>query len=179
MSWYLEGRLPPGGDVELGLVDEAVALVDINPDVPPEIRAKVAQEAARLRAQEVPQIPSDGDLSLGVAAPQAKGSRFVAAAPPRAIQPRFRAEAWLGGAASRGRSPHGLSQVLPSAHRNLPLEDLLQLVHLDAEQGATHRSTRRLPCGGSSATSRRAHRGCGFAEVTTDLAQRDASETAI
>ena len=35
VSWYLEGRLPPGGDVELGLVDDAVALVGINPDVPP------------------------------------------------------------------------------------------------------------------------------------------------
>ena len=57
VSWYLEGRLPPGGDVELGLVDDAVALVGINPDVPPEIRAKVEQEAVRLRAQEVPQIP--------------------------------------------------------------------------------------------------------------------------
>jgi basic membrane lipoprotein Med (substrate-binding protein (PBP1-ABC) superfamily) len=54
VSWYLEGRLPPGGDVELGLVDDAVALVGINPDVPPPIRTKVAQEAARLRAQEVP-----------------------------------------------------------------------------------------------------------------------------
>ena len=52
VDWYLEGRLPPGGDVELGLVDDAVALVGINPDVPPLIRAKVAQEAARLRAQE-------------------------------------------------------------------------------------------------------------------------------
>jgi DNA-binding SARP family transcriptional activator/basic membrane lipoprotein Med (substrate-binding protein (PBP1-ABC) superfamily) len=55
VSWYLEGRLPPGGDVELGLVDDAVALVGINPDVPPEIRAKVAQEATRLRAQEARQ----------------------------------------------------------------------------------------------------------------------------
>ena len=54
VSWYLEGRLPPGGDVELGLVDETVALVGINPDVPARIRAKAAQEAARLRAQEVP-----------------------------------------------------------------------------------------------------------------------------
>jgi len=52
VDWYLEGRLPPGGDVELGLVDDAVALVGINPDVPPQIRAKVAREAARLRAQE-------------------------------------------------------------------------------------------------------------------------------
>lgn len=57
VSWYLEGRLPPGGDVELGLVDDAVALVGISPDVPGEIRAKVAQETARLRAHEVPQIP--------------------------------------------------------------------------------------------------------------------------
>ena len=55
VSWYLEGRLPPGGDVELGLVDGAVALLGVNPDVPPLIRAKVAQEAARLRAQEVQQ----------------------------------------------------------------------------------------------------------------------------
>jgi DNA-binding SARP family transcriptional activator/basic membrane lipoprotein Med (substrate-binding protein (PBP1-ABC) superfamily) len=55
VSWYLEGRLPPGGDVELGLVDDAVALVGINPDVPPLIRAKVAQEAARLRAREAQQ----------------------------------------------------------------------------------------------------------------------------
>jgi basic membrane lipoprotein Med (substrate-binding protein (PBP1-ABC) superfamily) len=53
VDWYLEGRLPPGGDVELGLVDDAVALVGINPAVPPLIRAKVAREAARLRAQEV------------------------------------------------------------------------------------------------------------------------------
>jgi DNA-binding SARP family transcriptional activator/basic membrane lipoprotein Med (substrate-binding protein (PBP1-ABC) superfamily) len=56
VSWYLEGRLPPGGDVELGLVDDAVALLGINPDVPSGIRGKVEQEAARLRAQEVPQI---------------------------------------------------------------------------------------------------------------------------
>ena len=55
VSWYLEGRLPPGGDVELGLVDDAVALVGINPVVPPLIRTKVAQEAARLRAREVRQ----------------------------------------------------------------------------------------------------------------------------
>ena len=57
VSWYLEGRLPPGGDVELGLVDDAVALVGINPDVPRVIRSKVAQEAARLRAQEMRQPP--------------------------------------------------------------------------------------------------------------------------
>jgi basic membrane lipoprotein Med (substrate-binding protein (PBP1-ABC) superfamily)/DNA-binding SARP family transcriptional activator len=55
VSSYLEGRLPPGGDVELGLVDDAVALVGINSAVPPLIRTKVAQEAARLRAQEARQ----------------------------------------------------------------------------------------------------------------------------
>ena len=55
VSWYLEGRLPPGGDVKLGLVDDAVALVGISPDVPAPIRAKVAKEAARLRAQEAGQ----------------------------------------------------------------------------------------------------------------------------
>ena len=55
VSWYLQGRLPPGEDVDLGLVDDAVALVGVNPDVPPLIRAKVAQETARLRAQEVRQ----------------------------------------------------------------------------------------------------------------------------
>ncbi len=55
VSWYLQGRLPPGEDVDLGLVDGAVALVGVNPDVPALIRAKVAQEAARLRAQEVRQ----------------------------------------------------------------------------------------------------------------------------
>jgi DNA-binding SARP family transcriptional activator/basic membrane lipoprotein Med (substrate-binding protein (PBP1-ABC) superfamily) len=52
VSWYLEGRLPPGEDVELGLADDAVALVGISPEVPPEIRSEVEQEAARLRAEE-------------------------------------------------------------------------------------------------------------------------------
>ncbi len=52
VSWYLEGRLPPGEDIELGLTDDAVALVGISPDVPPAIRSKLAREVARLRAQE-------------------------------------------------------------------------------------------------------------------------------
>jgi basic membrane protein A len=52
VSWYLEGRLPPGGDVELGLTEDAVAIVGISPEVPGDIRRKVAQEAARLRADE-------------------------------------------------------------------------------------------------------------------------------
>lgn len=52
VSWYLEGRLPPGEDVELGLTEDAVAIVGISPEVPAGIRSKVAQEAARLRQQE-------------------------------------------------------------------------------------------------------------------------------
>jgi len=52
VSWYLEGRLPPGEDVELGLTEDAVAIVGISPEVPDGIRSKVAQEAARLRQQE-------------------------------------------------------------------------------------------------------------------------------
>jgi basic membrane lipoprotein Med (substrate-binding protein (PBP1-ABC) superfamily)/DNA-binding SARP family transcriptional activator len=52
ISWYLEGRLPAGEDVQLGLGDDAVAIVGISPDVPSEVRRKVAQEAARLRAHE-------------------------------------------------------------------------------------------------------------------------------
>jgi basic membrane lipoprotein Med (substrate-binding protein (PBP1-ABC) superfamily)/DNA-binding SARP family transcriptional activator len=52
VSWHLEGRLPPGEDVELGLTEDAVAIVGISPEVPDDIRRKVAQEAARLRGEE-------------------------------------------------------------------------------------------------------------------------------
>lgn len=52
VTWYLEGRLPPGEDVELGLTEDAVAIVGISPEVPDDIRSKVAQEAARLRKEE-------------------------------------------------------------------------------------------------------------------------------
>ncbi len=52
VSWYLEGRLPAGEDIELGLADDAVALVGISPQVPLTIRRKVAQEATLLRARE-------------------------------------------------------------------------------------------------------------------------------
>jgi DNA-binding SARP family transcriptional activator/basic membrane lipoprotein Med (substrate-binding protein (PBP1-ABC) superfamily) len=52
VSWYLEGRLPAGEDIELGLADDAVALVSISPQVPLSIRRKVAQEAALLRAKD-------------------------------------------------------------------------------------------------------------------------------
>ncbi len=52
VTWFLEGRLPGGEDLELGLVDDAAALVGIHPDVPPDIRRLVAEEAARLRSEE-------------------------------------------------------------------------------------------------------------------------------
>lgn len=52
VNWYLEGRLPDGEDVELGLTEDAVAIVGISPEVPDDIRSKVAQEAARLRGKE-------------------------------------------------------------------------------------------------------------------------------
>lgn len=52
VSWYLEGRLPAGEDVELGLTEDAVAIVGISSAVPDDIRRKVAQEAARLRGKE-------------------------------------------------------------------------------------------------------------------------------
>jgi basic membrane protein A len=57
VSWYLEGRLPPGKDVELGLTEDAVGIVGISPAVPPQIRRKVAKEAARLGALERPRDP--------------------------------------------------------------------------------------------------------------------------
>jgi basic membrane lipoprotein Med (substrate-binding protein (PBP1-ABC) superfamily) len=53
VSWFLEGRLPAGKDVELGLSEDAVALVGVSPSVPDDIRRKVAREAARLRQQEL------------------------------------------------------------------------------------------------------------------------------
>lgn len=55
VSSYLAGRLPAGEDIELGLADDAVALVGISSEVPLGIRSKVAREAARLRAQDVAQ----------------------------------------------------------------------------------------------------------------------------
>jgi basic membrane protein A and related proteins len=50
VSRYLQGTLPAGEDVQLGLGDEAVGLVGISADVPQPVRAKLAREAAALRA---------------------------------------------------------------------------------------------------------------------------------
>jgi DNA-binding SARP family transcriptional activator/basic membrane lipoprotein Med (substrate-binding protein (PBP1-ABC) superfamily) len=52
VTWYLEGRLPAGRDVQLGLSEDAVAIVGITPSVPDDIRRKLAREATRLREEE-------------------------------------------------------------------------------------------------------------------------------
>jgi basic membrane lipoprotein Med (substrate-binding protein (PBP1-ABC) superfamily)/DNA-binding SARP family transcriptional activator len=52
VGWYLDGSLPRGEDVELGLGDDAVGLAGISPEVPTGVRKKVEREAARLRKSE-------------------------------------------------------------------------------------------------------------------------------
>jgi basic membrane lipoprotein Med (substrate-binding protein (PBP1-ABC) superfamily)/DNA-binding SARP family transcriptional activator len=56
IRWFLQGALP-SGDVLLGLDDDAVGIAGISPDVPPEIRRKVAVVAASLRAAEAASRP--------------------------------------------------------------------------------------------------------------------------
>ena len=51
VRWFLQGSLPKG-DVLLGLDDDAVGIVGLSPEVPPDIRRKVATVAASLRAAE-------------------------------------------------------------------------------------------------------------------------------
>jgi basic membrane protein A len=50
---YLDGTLRGGETVELGIADDAVGVVGISPDAPTEVRKKLADETARIRAQEV------------------------------------------------------------------------------------------------------------------------------
>jgi basic membrane lipoprotein Med (substrate-binding protein (PBP1-ABC) superfamily) len=52
ISRYLQGTLPAGEDLLLGLDDEAVGLVGISPDVPQTVRSRLAREAASLRADD-------------------------------------------------------------------------------------------------------------------------------
>jgi basic membrane lipoprotein Med (substrate-binding protein (PBP1-ABC) superfamily)/DNA-binding SARP family transcriptional activator len=47
---FVQGTLPRGGDIHLGLADDAVGITGISDDVPPVVRAKVARIAAKLRA---------------------------------------------------------------------------------------------------------------------------------
>jgi basic membrane protein A and related proteins len=49
---FLEGTLPGGQTVGLGIEDDAVGVVGISTEVPSAIRTKLAREAARVRARE-------------------------------------------------------------------------------------------------------------------------------
>ena len=51
---WVQGSLPRGKDVLLGLEDEAVGVTGISPGVSPFIRQKLAQRGASLRAAEAP-----------------------------------------------------------------------------------------------------------------------------
>jgi DNA-binding SARP family transcriptional activator/basic membrane lipoprotein Med (substrate-binding protein (PBP1-ABC) superfamily) len=51
--WFVEGSLPGGKDVPLGMDDEAVGIAGISPEVSPRIRRKVARLAEVLRQTEV------------------------------------------------------------------------------------------------------------------------------
>jgi basic membrane protein A len=47
---YHDGTLPAGERIELGIRDDAVGVVGISPEVPVDIRKKLADETARVRA---------------------------------------------------------------------------------------------------------------------------------
>jgi basic membrane lipoprotein Med (substrate-binding protein (PBP1-ABC) superfamily)/DNA-binding SARP family transcriptional activator len=59
VRWFVQGTLPAGEDIVLGLEDDAVGVAGISPDVPPEIRSKIAHVAASFR-QEKPARGNDG-----------------------------------------------------------------------------------------------------------------------
>lgn len=54
---YLEGTLPPGGTVDLGLTEDAVALVGLNAMVSPDVRRKLAQQVPVVRKAEATPNP--------------------------------------------------------------------------------------------------------------------------
>jgi basic membrane protein A and related proteins len=49
---FIQGTLPAGKDVEMGLDDEAVGITGISAEVPAAIRQKLTRVAAALRARE-------------------------------------------------------------------------------------------------------------------------------
>ena len=49
IRWYIEGTLPPAGEIELTVEDDAVVLA-LSPDVPPRISREIARVEAKLRA---------------------------------------------------------------------------------------------------------------------------------
>jgi basic membrane lipoprotein Med (substrate-binding protein (PBP1-ABC) superfamily)/DNA-binding SARP family transcriptional activator len=54
---YLDGALPGGDVIELGIADDAVGVVGISPEVPTGVRKKLAEETARIRALDAAEGP--------------------------------------------------------------------------------------------------------------------------
>jgi basic membrane protein A len=52
LRWYVQGTLPAGEDIVLGLNDDAVGVAGISADVPAEIRSEIARLAASFRREE-------------------------------------------------------------------------------------------------------------------------------
>jgi basic membrane protein A len=52
LRWFVQGTLPAGEDIVLGLDDDAVGVAGISADVPAEIRSKIARLAASFRRKE-------------------------------------------------------------------------------------------------------------------------------
>jgi len=57
VRWYVQGTLPGGKEITLGLDDDAVGITGISPQVPPEVRKKVAELAEELRKSEATSGP--------------------------------------------------------------------------------------------------------------------------
>ena len=57
VRWYVEGTLPPNGDVVLGLDQDAVGVGGLSPVVPQWARKRLANEAARLRQRHDGRAP--------------------------------------------------------------------------------------------------------------------------
>lgn len=52
VRWFVQGTLPAGEDIVLGVEDDAVGVAGISPDVPAEIRSKIARLAASFRREK-------------------------------------------------------------------------------------------------------------------------------
>jgi basic membrane lipoprotein Med (substrate-binding protein (PBP1-ABC) superfamily)/DNA-binding SARP family transcriptional activator len=52
VRWFVQGTLPAGEDIVLGLDDDAVGVAGISPEVPAEIRSKIARLAASFRQEK-------------------------------------------------------------------------------------------------------------------------------
>jgi basic membrane lipoprotein Med (substrate-binding protein (PBP1-ABC) superfamily)/DNA-binding SARP family transcriptional activator len=52
VRWFVQGTFPAGEDIVLGLEDDAVGVAGISPEVPAEIRSKIARLAASFRQEK-------------------------------------------------------------------------------------------------------------------------------